>query len=163
MGWLAWATLKTLLNSTHILLWYTWSAGAFAFTQTAYLLKLVIPATNALPRRLNVETKMKRTVHSSHRLSFNELTNAKNLVLHSSRFALNWCCCALGEHSSGGIWKFRTTSFKYYVDHSRIMYSSGNIDVRNWVHLFESRCISDMYCMLHTFSVHRVCFWNPVP
>jgi len=27
-----------------------WSAGAFAFTQTAYLLKLVIPTTNALPR-----------------------------------------------------------------------------------------------------------------
>jgi len=25
-------------------------AGAFAFTQTAYLLKLVIPTTNALPR-----------------------------------------------------------------------------------------------------------------
>jgi len=24
----------------------TWSAGAFAFTQTAYLLKLVIPTTN---------------------------------------------------------------------------------------------------------------------
>ena len=57
---------------------------AFAFTQTAYLLELVIPTTNALPRwRLNVETK--RTVHSS----FNELTNAKNLVLHSSYFVLN--------------------------------------------------------------------------
>jgi hypothetical protein len=56
-----------------------------AFTQTAYLLKLVIPATNALPRlRLNVETKTKRTLHSSRRLSFNELTNAKNLVLHRS-------------------------------------------------------------------------------
>jgi len=60
----------------------TWSAEAFAFTQTAYLLKLVIPTTN-------VETKMKRTLHSSRRLSFNELTNAKNLVLHSSHFALN--------------------------------------------------------------------------
>ena len=34
-GWLAWATLKTLFNSSHLLLWYTWSAGAFAFTQTA--------------------------------------------------------------------------------------------------------------------------------
>jgi len=56
----------------------TWSAGAFAFTQTAYLLKLVIPTTN-------VEAKL----HSSRRLSFNELTNAKNLVLHSSHFALN--------------------------------------------------------------------------
>ena len=30
-----------LLNSSHVLLWYTWSAGAFAFTQTAYLLKLL--------------------------------------------------------------------------------------------------------------------------
>ena len=33
---------------------------------------------------VNVETKMKCTLHSS----FNELTNAKNLVLHSSHFAL---------------------------------------------------------------------------
>jgi len=54
------------------------SAGAFAFTQTAYLLKLVIPTTNSLPRwRLNVETKTKRTLHSSRRLSFNELANTK--------------------------------------------------------------------------------------
>ena len=60
----------------------TLSAGAFAFTQTAYLLTLVIPTTN-------VETKTKRTLHSSRRLSFSELTNAKNLVLHSSHFALN--------------------------------------------------------------------------
>jgi hypothetical protein len=66
------------------------SAGAFAFTQTACLLKLVIPATNALPRwRLNVETKTKRTLHSSRRLSFNEVTNAKNLALYGSHFALN--------------------------------------------------------------------------
>jgi hypothetical protein len=34
---------------------------------------------------VNVETKTKRTLHSSRRLSF----NAKNLVLHSSHFALN--------------------------------------------------------------------------
>ena len=138
-GWLAWATLKTLLNSSHVLLWYTWSAGAFAFTQTACLLKLVIPPTNALPRwRLNVETKTKRTLYSRHRLSFNELTNAKNLVLHSSHFALNWrCCTAIGERSSGGIWKFSTSSFKCYVDHSHTVYSSGNIDVRNWVNIFE--------------------------
>ena len=135
-GWPAWATLKTLLNSSHVLFWYTWSAGAFAFTQTAYLLKLVIQTTNALTRwRLNVETKTKRTLYNSRRLSFNELTKAKNLVLHSSHFALCWrCCTALGERSSGGIWKFRTSSFKCYVDHSHIMYSSGNIDVRNSVH-----------------------------
>jgi len=83
-----------LLNSSHVLLWYTWSARAFAFTQTAYVLKLVVPMTNALPHwRVNVETKTKRTLHSSRRLSFNELTNAKNLVLHSSHFALNWRCC----------------------------------------------------------------------
>jgi len=36
-----------------------------------------------------VEKKMKRALHSSRRLSFNELTNAKNLVLHSSHFDLN--------------------------------------------------------------------------
>ena len=73
-----WATFRTLLNSSHVLLWYTRSAGAFTFKQTAHLLKLVIPTTNALPRwRLNVETKTKRKLYSSHRLSFNELTNAK--------------------------------------------------------------------------------------
>ena len=63
----------------------------------------------------------------------------KNLVLHSSHFALNWrccTCCALGERSSGGIWTFGTSSFKCYVDHSHTMYSSGNIEVLNWVHLF---------------------------
>jgi hypothetical protein len=65
-------------------------AGTFAFTQTAYLPKLVIPTTNALPCwRLNVETKTKRALHGSHQLSFNELTNTKNLLLHSSHFALN--------------------------------------------------------------------------
>jgi len=30
-------------------------------------------------------------------------------------------------------------SFKCYVVHSHTIYSSGNIDVRNWVHLFKSR------------------------
>jgi hypothetical protein len=67
-----------------------WLVRAFAFTQTAYLLKLVIPTTKALPRwRLNVEMKTKCMLHNSRRLSFNELTNAKSLVLHSSHFALN--------------------------------------------------------------------------
>ena len=77
------------------------------WTQTAHLLKLVIPTTNALPRwRLNVETKTKRTLHSSRRLSFNELTNAKNLVLHSIHFCSQLMLlhgCALGERSSGRI------------------------------------------------------------
>jgi hypothetical protein len=42
------------------------------------LLKLVIPMTNVLPCwRLNVEMKTKRMLHSSRRLSFNELMNAK--------------------------------------------------------------------------------------
>ena len=60
------------------------------WAQTAYLLKLVIQTTNALPRwRVNVETKTKRTLQNSRRLGFNELTNAKTLVLHSSHFALN--------------------------------------------------------------------------
>jgi hypothetical protein len=39
--------------------------------------------------KLNVEMKTKRTLHSSRQLSFNELTKAKNLALHSSNFALN--------------------------------------------------------------------------
>ena len=45
--------------------------------------------------------------------------------------------CALGKRSSDGIWKFRTSSFKCYVDHSHTMYISGIIDVQNWVNLFE--------------------------
>ena len=45
------------------------------------------------------------------------------------------------------IWKFRTSSFKCYVDHLHTMCSSGNIDVRNWVHLFESPCILVYVCM----------------
>ena len=70
---------------------------AFAFTQTAYLLKLVIPTANAVPRwRLNVETKTKRKLHSSRRLSFNELTNAKILcciiaILLSTDAAVRLC------------------------------------------------------------------------
>jgi hypothetical protein len=65
----------------------SWSAGAFTITQTAYLFKLVIPATNALPHwRLNVETRKKRTLHNSRWLSCNELTNTSNLVLQSSLF-----------------------------------------------------------------------------
>ena len=50
-------------------------------------------ASKELGIPLNVETKTKRTPHSSRRLSFNELTNAKELVLHSSHFALNRRCC----------------------------------------------------------------------
>jgi len=65
----------------------------------------------------------------------------KNLVLHSRHFALNWRCCTLDEHSSDGIWKCRISSFKCHVDHSHTIYSSGNIDVRNWVDPFESRSI----------------------
>jgi hypothetical protein len=61
-------------------------------------------------------------------------TESQLMLLHS---------CALDEHSSGSIWKFRTSSFKCYVDHSHTMYSSGNTDVRNWVRLFELRCINN--------------------
>ena len=35
---------------------------------------------------------------------------------------------------SCGIWKFRTSSFKCYVDHPHTVYSSGNIGIWNWVH-----------------------------
>ena len=61
----------------------------------------MIPTTNALPRsRLNVEMKTKRTLHSSRRLNFNELTNATNLVLHSSNFALNRRCFMAVRYAS---------------------------------------------------------------
>ena len=60
-----------------------------------YLLKLVIPTTNALPRwRLIVEKKTKRTLYSSRRFSFNELTNAKKILLCMVDILLpNWRCC----------------------------------------------------------------------
>jgi len=46
--------------------------------------------TNALPRwRLNVETKTKRTLHSSFTEPLLNPTTQKNLVLNSSHFALN--------------------------------------------------------------------------
>jgi hypothetical protein len=48
--------------------------------------------------------------------------------------------CALGEFYSSDIWNFRTSSFECYLDHPHMMHSSGNIAVRNWVHLFESPC-----------------------
>ena len=91
-------------DNNHI---FDWEAPQTGYNYTAWFkkmdsilsvyiskLELVIPTTNALPRwRLNVETKTKRTLYSSRRLSFNELTNAKSLGLHSSHFALNWRCC----------------------------------------------------------------------
>ena len=71
------------------------------------------------PSSLEVECWNEDETHSSRQLSFNELTNAKNLELHSSHFPLNWRCCdVLGERSSSDIWKFMTSSFKCYVDHS---------------------------------------------
>ena len=45
--------------------------------------------------------------------------------------------------SSQELWP--PSSFKCYLNHSNTMYSSGNIDVRNWVHLFESRRIETCF------------------
>ena len=70
------------------------SSTRFCLYTDSLFVELVIQTTNALAhRRSNVETKTKRTLYSSRRLSSNELTNAKNLVLYSSHFALNWRCC----------------------------------------------------------------------
>jgi len=81
-------------------------------------------------------------------------TAGSDTVSVNSRTQIILCCkvailpqltllhgCVLGELSSGDIWKFRTSSFKCYVDYSHTVYSSGNIEVGNWVHLFESPCI----------------------
>ena len=149
-GWLAWATLKTLLNSSHVLLWYMWSAGAFAFTQTAYLLNLVIPTTNALPRWW-VEFWSEDETHTAQQLPNQfELMNAKNLALHSSHFALNLMLLhgwALDKCSCVGIW---TSSFKCYVDHSHNIYSSGNIDYEI-ESIFLNHAV--LILMLHCFVV----------
>jgi hypothetical protein len=56
--------------------------------------------THAAQQSPTVQTNTKRTLHSSRRFVFNELTNAKNLVLHSSHFALNWRCCTAVRYAS---------------------------------------------------------------
>jgi len=67
----------------------------------------VIPTTNDLPRlRLNVETKTKRTLHSSRQLSFNELKNAKKSCAAYYPFCSQLTLlhgCAVDERSGGGI------------------------------------------------------------
>ena len=65
--------------------------------------------------------------------------------------------CALGESSSGGISIFRISSLKCYVVHSYTIYSSGNIEVRNWIHHFESRCI----CGFSAWELHHVTLLAP--
>jgi len=46
----------------------------------------------------------------------------------AARLCIRW-------RSSGGIWRFRTSYFKCYVNNLHTMHSSGNIEIRNWVHL----------------------------
>ena len=72
-------------------MWWHWKEQKYFKIRTSDKYDVnYIPTMNAVPRwRLNVETKTKRTLHSSRRLSFDELTNAKYLVLHSSHFVLN--------------------------------------------------------------------------
>ena len=86
------------------------------------------------------------------------LIHAKNLVLHSKPFWSQLTLlqgCALDERSSDGIWRFRTFSFKCYVDHSYTLYSSENTDIRNWVHLFESPCIQN--CDFSFVALSKCC------
>jgi hypothetical protein len=95
---------------------------------------------NPLNAELNPICHLLALLGVHHFLHFSRIrvkTESQLTLLHS---------CALRERSSGGILKFRTSSFKCYVDHSHTLYSSGNIDVRNWVHLFESRCIFARAC-----------------
>jgi len=79
----------------------TWSAGAFAFTQTAYLLRLVIPATNALPCwRSNVETKnyrlfqiilqVKAIIQGDSKRWTQSRGRPEHLALHRHPICSNW-------------------------------------------------------------------------
>jgi len=98
-------------------------------------------------------------------VSRSPLTHANNLVQHSSHFILYWrCClgCAIGKSSSDVTLKFGTFSFKCYVVHSYILFSSGNIDVRNWVHLFVSPCITREIEHTILFIYHVMCTSNTV-
>jgi hypothetical protein len=77
---------------------------------------------SVLKRRLNARCTAVR------RLSFNELTNAKK--------EKKILCCILAilistDALAVAFKNFRTSSFKYYVDHSHTMCSSGNTDVKN--------------------------------
>ena len=90
----------------------------------------------------SVESKMATMQHKSFCVREFIKTESQLTLLH---------VCAIGERSSGGIWKFRTSSFKFYLDYSHTVCSSGNIDVRNWVHLIESPCIIRYYT---TYKLH---------
>ena len=80
-GWLGWATLKTLFNSSHVLLWYTWLAVAFAFTQTA-LFAQIGDSNDKCCSSLEVECRNEEETHAVQQspTQFNELTNVKSLV-----------------------------------------------------------------------------------
>ena len=145
--WLAWATLKTLFEFVsrspliHVV-------GRSFCLYTDSLFAQMGDSNDKCSSSLDVECWNEDETQAVQQspTQFSELTKAKNLVLHSSHFVLNWrCCTVLGKLSSGGIWKFMTSSFKCYIDHSHTMYSSGNIEVGIWVNPFKTRSITNSW------------------
>ena len=113
-GWLAWATLKTLLTSSHVL----------SLTQNILCcIVAILLSTDAVA----------------------QLCTRRML--------------------SSGIWKFRNSSFKCYVDHSHTIHSSGNIEVWNWVHLFKSCCIpvADSHIKIIRYVLPLWCMMLGIP
>jgi hypothetical protein len=139
-GWLAWATLKLLLNSCHILLWYIWSAGILPLHTE--IISSNWWSKNKCCSSLEVDCWNEDEKHAAQQspIQFSWTHERKNCFAAEQPF---WSQltqlhdCAIGEHSSSCIWKFRTSSFKYYVNHTNTIHYSRNLDVRNWVHLFE--------------------------
>ena len=81
-----------------------YAAQDFAFTQTAYLLKSVIPKTNALPRwRLNVETKTKRTLYRAEKVSTKLRTIWDGKGINRSKQVTQWWQTKRGSWCTNGV------------------------------------------------------------
>jgi hypothetical protein len=91
------------------------------------VLNFQIRSLERLPSVQQRQLRAKWLLYSTRSFAFVSSLKLSRRLLCSVHFVFVSTFC-------DGIWKFRT-SFICYVDHPHTMYSSGNTDVRNWVHL----------------------------
>ena len=103
--------------------WYTPYLTTIAFHQ---------PVLEALTVCGRSGRMLKHPVRNDYRIYSVIPKDGLNIV---HRIFLNYIWYRIGLHT---IWKRRSSSFKYYVDHSYTIYSSGKRGVWNLFHLFES-------------------------
>jgi hypothetical protein len=87
VGWLPWATLDTLCDSLHIILWHMWSSCALAFTQTSSFCKLPVYVMDALSTQWNnsvMSTKL--MLQCDYRFTPQKLQHTKHLLLRGCHF-----------------------------------------------------------------------------